>query len=572
MKKPKIVVPLLIVSLLMSTKVHSNQKDSLLNELSVISNPDQRYNILHRLYEISYRDNYYEAEKYVITALGISNQVNNYHYMITSYKRLAKLYEQQNILSRAYVFFLEARKIAETRDCVEELPELNYHIGVVLYKLGRFNESLTFLETALSMVATQNNPELTINATLFSTFALYRNGEKKQTLRQLKILEERAARPDSVHLRAFIYFYLQGFYKDIFKNKTALILNDKAYSLFLRSNDRYHALLCMKDRASIYTSMKDPQKVIAQYRKILLELDTLQKFSWLNPVILDSLSGFYAHQNDPILSHYYARKSEKGYDSLMVSVKPLILKIPGIITDTDHENAKNKRFSIFDKVIALLLLLMTAAIIIIIRRYKKIKRTIKIEQEIAMLKARLQAEEEKQLALELANRMIDEKKEKSVQKASEMAVHEAREIIEKAKEEARMLQAEVTTTSVLLANKNDYLLQLQEKLKTTDDSELRRLAKEIKNNLGDTDHWANYIKNFNLLHSRFLDRLTKKHPDLTASEIKLICFVITGLSNKEIAGIFSVEPESVKKARYRLKKKLHIPEEENLNTYLLGMQ
>ena len=572
MKKPKIVVPLLIVCLFLSINVYSNRKDSLLNELSSISNPDQRFNILHRLYELSYRDNYYEAEKYVITALGVSNQVNNYQYMITSYKRLAELYEQQNILSRAYVFYLEARKIAETRDRVEELPELNYHIGVVLYRLGRFNESISFLETALSMVATQNNPELTINATLFSTFALYCTGEKKQMLRQLKILEEKAARPEYVRSRPIIYFYLQGFYKDIHENKTALRLNDKAYTLFLRNNDHYHALLCMKDRASVYTAMQYPQKVIAQYRKILLELDTLQKFSWLKPDILDSLSAFYARQNDPVLSRYYSRKSEKVNDSLMLSVKPLILKIPGTITDNSLENAKNNLFTFFDKIIALLLIIMATAIIIIARRYKKIKRTIKIEQEIAMLKARLQAEEEKQLALELANRMIDEKKGKTIQKASEMAVHEAREIIEKAKEEARMLQAEVTTTSVLLANKNDYLLQLQEKLKTTDDSELRRLAKEIKTNLGDTDYWANYIKNFNQLHSRFLDRLTKKHPDLTASEIKLICFVITGLSNKEIAGIFSVEPESVKKARYRLKKKLHLTEEENLNTYLNSMQ
>jgi DNA-binding CsgD family transcriptional regulator len=70
------------------------------------------------------------------------------------------------------------------------------------------------------------------------------------------------------------------------------------------------------------------------------------------------------------------------------------------------------------------------------------------------------------------------------------------------------------------------------------------------------------------LHAHYVDNITKKHPDLTSNEVRLVCFILSGLSNKEIAGIFSVEPESVKKARYRLKKKLSLGEEESLTYYL----
>ena len=212
--------------------------------------------------------------------------------------------------------------------------------------------------------------------------------------------------------------------------------------------------------------------------------------------------------------------------------------------------------SMWQAVIVLLLLIMIAASLILHYRYRKMKVRIQQEREAAFLEARRMVEIEKQKAYQL----IEEKKA--------IAAEQVREAIEKAQEEARQLQAQVTSTSVMLANKTDYLMQLQEKLKTSDNNEYKRIAKEIKTNLTEADHWADFIKNFNLLHSHYVDNITQKHPDLTANEVRLICFILSGLSNKEIAGIFSVEPESVKKARYRLKKKLNLTEEESLTFYL----
>jgi len=214
--------------------------------------------------------------------------------------------------------------------------------------------------------------------------------------------------------------------------------------------------------------------------------------------------------------------------------------------------------------ILLLLLIMTSMSIILHYRYRKMKALVHREKEAAFLEARRIVETEKQKAIQFANKLLEEKKE--------LAVQQAHEIIEKAKEEARQLQAQVTTTSVMLANKTDYLMQLQEKLKTSDNNEYKRIAKEIKTTLTETDHWSDFIKNFNLLHSHYVDNIIKKHPDLTSNEVRLICFILSGLSSKEIAGIFSVEPESVKKARYRLKKKLNRTEEENLSFYLHNLR
>jgi DNA-binding CsgD family transcriptional regulator len=220
--------------------------------------------------------------------------------------------------------------------------------------------------------------------------------------------------------------------------------------------------------------------------------------------------------------------------------------------------------SLWKGAIILLLAAISSISIILHYKYRKMKMTLHREKEAVYLEARTMVEVEKQKAIQQAYKMLEEKKAR--------AIGEANDIIKQAKEEARQLQAQVTTTSVMLANKTDYLLQLQEKLKNSDSTECKRIAKELKGNIAETDHWGDFIKNFNLLHPHYVDNIIKKHPDLTSNEIRLICFILSGLSNKEIAGIFSVEPESVKKARYRLKKKLNLPEEESLSLYLNNLK
>jgi len=244
---------------------------------------------------------------------------------------------------------------------------------------------------------------------------------------------------------------------------------------------------------------------------------------------------------------------------------------PGDIWGT---SAWSPRFASFGEngIVLTLLALMASLCAFAFQRYKKMKVDIKREKDEALRKARELMEEEKQTALQLAYRLIREEKEMALRQARETAVQQARELIEQAREEARMLQAKVTSTSVQLANKNDYLLQLQEKLRTADNVECKRIAREIKTNLGEVDHWADFITNFNLLHSHVIDKITRRHPDLSINEIKLVCFVLSGMSNKEIGGLFGVEAETIKKGRYRLKKKLQLKEEDSLKFYLDNLE
>ncbi|MDG1190152.1 MAG: tetratricopeptide repeat protein, partial [Flavobacteriales bacterium] len=68
--------------------------------------------------------------------------------------------------------------------------------------------------------------------------------------------------------------------------------------------------------------------------------------------------------------------------------------------------------------------------------------------------------------------------------------------------------------------------------------------------------------------SNFHTDIKIKHGNLTELEIKLAAMVVMKMSNKEIALSKNTTIESAKKAKNRLKKKLGVPPEGELSTYL----
>lgn len=60
----------------------------------------------------------------------------------------------------------------------------------------------------------------------------------------------------------------------------------------------------------------------------------------------------------------------------------------------------------------------------------------------------------------------------------------------------------------------------------------------------------------------------KAHKKLTQLDLKYCAYLSLKLSAKRIAQLMSVEPKSVRMAKYRLKQKLNLTKEENLNDFL----
>lgn len=80
--------------------------------------------------------------------------------------------------------------------------------------------------------------------------------------------------------------------------------------------------------------------------------------------------------------------------------------------------------------------------------------------------------------------------------------------------------------------------------------------------------WNQFESYFSKLHGGFNETLILKHQDLSQQERKLCLLIKMELNNREISGILNIAPKSVGMGRYRLKKKLGLNEEEDLQVYI----
>jgi tetratricopeptide (TPR) repeat protein len=128
-----------------------------------------------------------------------------------------------------------------------------------------------------------------------------------------------------------------------------------------------------------------------------------------------------------------------------------------------------------------------------------------------------------------------------------------------------------------LLRKNEIVDRLEEKLK--DSVAGKEQVGETGNKLirdfsavrilTDED-WEEFKGIFDSVHQGMLDRLLRSYANLSLAEQRLFLLMKLELSTKEIANILGVSPDSVKKGRYRLKKKIGVDEETSLQVFVIS--
>lgn len=86
-------------------------------------------------------------------------------------------------------------------------------------------------------------------------------------------------------------------------------------------------------------------------------------------------------------------------------------------------------------------------------------------------------------------------------------------------------------------------------------------------NISSSINWDMFEKRFTALNSEFYNKLNVEFPDLSTGEQRLCAFFKLGLSTKEIAIINYSSYEAIRKAIYRIRKKLNQNEKIDLNLF-----
>lgn len=162
--------------------------------------------------------------------------------------------------------------------------------------------------------------------------------------------------------------------------------------------------------------------------------------------------------------------------------------------------------------------------------------------------------------------------------------HLQAELENKSMKEKELLRAleiknqELASYNMNLLQKNEMIEELRnniENLKKTPSEQLPQQLKHIKRLLDNSLHmdkdWENFKLHFAQVHPSLFRNLKEHFPELSNNDLKLCALVKLNLNLKESAAILGIAPESVKSARYRLRKKFNLSHQDSLVDFIRSM-
>lgn len=144
---------------------------------------------------------------------------------------------------------------------------------------------------------------------------------------------------------------------------------------------------------------------------------------------------------------------------------------------------------------------------------------------------------------------------------------------QKLQEEKEQTQKELINSVLHLEKKNEILNELKSQLLVQNKEQHatinNAIFKTIDSGLAIDDDFEKFKNNFNTIYPDFFNRLqAKASQSLTQLDLKYCGFILMKVTNKEMATQMNVEPKSIRMARYRIKQKLQLSKEQDLDEFI----
>ena len=120
----------------------------------------------------------------------------------------------------------------------------------------------------------------------------------------------------------------------------------------------------------------------------------------------------------------------------------------------------------------------------------------------------------------------------------------------------------------IIGKKNEFLLEVKDGLSRMRNTDAKHWENKILDEVNNEKKNFFFHKLFSELHQDFINRLTEKHPNLTPHDVRILSFIRINLDTREIANLMNISTKSVDINRYRIRKKLDLPHEADLNLYI----
>ena len=129
---------------------------------------------------------------------------------------------------------------------------------------------------------------------------------------------------------------------------------------------------------------------------------------------------------------------------------------------------------------------------------------------------------------------------------------------------------ELTESALRLIEKDEFISSIKKKLANQEDNidvgVIKRMLKSIEGSPG--SNWREFEARFTTINQSFYNELKSKYPNLSQTDQKICALVKLNFPSKDMAKLLGISVESVHTSRYRLRKKLNLDRNDNLEEFI----
>lgn len=506
----------------------------------------------------------------------------------------------------AYLTAAKALKLAKEEDRLLQ-GEINQLLGKIFYDQGAFLQAMEYYHEADAIYVESNDTDRHAHNQLELAKVYYYLKQPSKSLELISQARGYFEKEQNNGALAEVYGQLGHMYEKAEEYDTAWYYEHKALKLheqfgdsagiarvyenlgsILEDREDYAAARGWFEQAAHYnTILKNEVALVGNlnnvgdsYRKMgvldsayfftnrALEISKGLELRYQESSALRDLSKVFLDSGESKVAYQYLDESSQLYEELYSQEAGKQVALLQTLYDLERKNAeisdlenqqrieRIKRVGIMAGGFSLLLI---GGIVVSRQRLKIRKNQQLMKQEKELHRAELQNSELQadQLKMELKHKQLQEKHLELELELGQKALA------------SRMLQ--LIEKNKLLEDLREDIYELEDEVPVATQKKVKYIANQISYSFNHDKAWEDFRKSFEQIHSGFFDKLKKESSELTANDLRICALMRINLSSKDIASLLGISTDSLRVARYRLRKKLNIEQGDNLRKFILSV-
>lgn len=454
-----------------------------------------------------------------LEGLRILEQYDEPKFTAHTINEIATLYAMTEEVDKAISFGRKAVELSRLNgeSYYEAYAKLNLANNLIY--ISREDTALEMLEEVIPVFQETKDIYMEMNAEAQYGRALFRLGKPEEALEHFNRSNNLDPKENFVAQLAYNHEYMSRILRETGHPEKALYHSRKSYEIHqvLGWNEEYKEAL--RDLAVTYEANQQPDSALRYYKSFMEISDSL--YSIRKAAQLNELKSRY--ETDLKEQEIKAHEAE-------------------IVLLQDKNRNKSQRNT---ALIVAILAISGLAISIIVQQRRNFRLSRKLaEENERSLHAELEAKKQQQQRLKVE---LDYKKRNLASQA--LLIAEKNELIRSFKEELSDLPGE-----------------------ESEKGNLNAIVQRMERAENQSRDWDKFMRIFEEVHPDFHRKVRLLYPELSANDHRLITLMKMNFSNKEIAHILHISEAGLKKARYRLRKKMALEPESDVAEHIHKIQ